>query len=119
MWENVIGISNEQAGTNQGVEALINAPTVSAALSPAEGRMPRWRARCTPGLGPATVWVMEPTDRWQLQTVSSIVCMCAAPHPPHPATPCPPALRTDWRRAQGGAGAAPGGGRSGDGHWRL
>ncbi len=29
MWENVIGISNEQAGTNQGVEALINAPTVS------------------------------------------------------------------------------------------
>jgi hypothetical protein len=29
MWENVIGITNEQAGTNTGVEALINAPTVS------------------------------------------------------------------------------------------
>lgn len=27
MWENVIGIVNEQAGTNTGVEALINAPT--------------------------------------------------------------------------------------------
>jgi hypothetical protein len=27
MWENVIGIVNEQAGTNTGVEALIHAPT--------------------------------------------------------------------------------------------
>ena len=28
MWENVIGVVNEQAGTNAGVEALINAPTI-------------------------------------------------------------------------------------------
>ena len=26
MWENVIGVVNEHAGANQGVEALINAP---------------------------------------------------------------------------------------------
>lgn len=50
MWENVIGISNEQAGTNQGVEALINAPTVSAALSPVADRgMAWWHACCLAG----------------------------------------------------------------------
>lgn len=28
MWENVIGVTHEMQGTNQGVEALINAPTI-------------------------------------------------------------------------------------------
>lgn len=38
MWENVIGIVNEQAGTNQGVEALINAPTVGGGRKAAAAR---------------------------------------------------------------------------------
>lgn len=38
MWENVIGISNEQAGTNQGVEALINAPTIGGGRKAAQAR---------------------------------------------------------------------------------
>lgn len=38
MWENVIGIVNEERGTNAGVEALINAPTVGQGRKAAAAR---------------------------------------------------------------------------------
>eukprot|EP00887_Chlorella_sp_A99_P003024 scaffold9.g3024.t1 len=38
MWENVIGIVNEQAGTNTRVEALINAPTVGGGRKASKAR---------------------------------------------------------------------------------
>ena len=38
MWENVIGIVNEQAGTNTGVEALINAPTIGGGRKASKAR---------------------------------------------------------------------------------
>lgn len=38
MWENVIGITNEQAGTNTGVEALINAPTIGGGRKATQAR---------------------------------------------------------------------------------
>ncbi|PSC67345.1 CAX-interacting 4 [Micractinium conductrix] len=38
MWENVIGITNDQAGTNTGVEALINAPTIGGGRKATQAR---------------------------------------------------------------------------------
>lgn len=38
MWENVIGITEQQAGTNTGVEALINAPTIGAGRKATQAR---------------------------------------------------------------------------------
>jgi hypothetical protein len=38
MWENVIGITEQQAGTNTGVEALINAPTIGGGRKATQAR---------------------------------------------------------------------------------
>lgn len=38
MWENVIGMTNEQAGSNAGVEALINAPTIGGGRKATQAR---------------------------------------------------------------------------------
>ena len=61
MWENVIGITNEQAGTNTGVEALINAPTVRGG-----GGVERWRQ-----LGALGGWA-----RWWWWCMLLLLCVC-------------------------------------------
>ena len=38
MWENVIGIDNEQAGSNAAVEGLINAPTIGGGRKASKAR---------------------------------------------------------------------------------
>lgn len=79
MWENVIGISNDQAGTNQGVEALINAPTVSGwlctFLADASRVLRCWqRERALVLLHAAAFVVMQALVDAQTESAEAVLC---------------------------------------------